>query len=269
MIPKPAPPSGVSKAPHWHPEAPWSPIALWPCPQSGLCAGEAGAAGEGWLCPDRQRRQQQRLEPPARSASRSLNPARGRRRCRSAGDFPAAWESRSAVSLCPGQRQLAPACAPRGQGSAGWLWGWWHGRSHGARPASGGTGGVPPSLASGSPKLHLLRPSGWEWGGGGRLGCAEEAGPKPYPDGALHHPSVLTGTRGLQGWWDPPQGNASGVVPRVDKPQARSLHRCQRGMGWWKGRGRCWWLHSISRARILGFPLNLQLPESGDSVRLN
>lgn len=61
------------------------------------------------------------------------------------------------------------------------------------------------------------------------------------------------------------------MAPCVDKPQTRSLHMCQRGMGWWKGRGRCWWLHSISRARIivLGFPLNLQLPESGDSVRLN
>lgn len=71
-----------------------------------------------------------------------------------------------------------------GQGSAGWLWGWWHGRSR--LTVQGqvleALGGVPPSktfLASCSPELHLLRTPGWEWRGGAGWGVQMKPDPNP------------------------------------------------------------------------------------------
>lgn len=68
-------------------------------------------------------------------------------------------------------------------------------------------------------------------------GGAEEAGPKPCTDGALHHPGAMAGTRGAPGMVGPSTGHASDVLPSVEKRQSRSCTHFRREWGGQEGVG--------------------------------
>lgn len=204
----------------------------------------------------------QTAAPGATSALRKPEPepSRGRRRCGSSRRFPGRVGITERGVLMP--RTAAAGPSPHPTGPAG--------SRPRARAVPGGFGdaGMAGACSPCRARLTLALLKQAMGGRGGRLGGADEAGPKPCTDGALHHPGAMTGTRGAPGMGGPSTGHAAGVVPCVDKPQTRSLHTFQEAVGW---SGGCWCLHSVSRARItvLGSPLNPQLPESADSVRLN
>lgn len=295
MTPKPTSPRRAPKPPTGPPRLPGHQPRCARVPrdsQGGLCAGGAAAAlQQGGLALPRQAEQTAALGATGALRKPEPEPSPGRRRCRSCRRFPgrvgiterrvlmpraaAAGPSlhprlhpRLHPSLQPslhptGSRSRARA-APAGFGDSGMA----GANSLCARPgcAETGTGGEGDSTQRSllGSELHLLRPPSW----GSRLGGADEAGPQPCTDRALHLPSVTTGTQGAPGMVGPLQDMLQVWCPVWTSPRPGPCTCVRREWGGQEGAG-AYTAFPGQGSLSWGFPLNPQLLESGDSVRLN